>query len=458
VIKNYFTYFIIATFFIITSCNKEKTASAYFTGQIANPKEKNIHLFQNSKPVKDADLTNNNSFSVKIDSINEGLFTFKHGNEIQYIYITPNDSLVMRLNTWDFDESLIFSGRGSIKNNFLMQLFIENEKQDRLFYAYYNLNEKEFIKKTDSLLQIKLLYYKQYQETNHQKSKKFDHLIQLAIYYPIYSQLEKYGTLSQKNNRKIGTSFYKFRKKINLNRKDFTDFYAYRNYVKNYFKNKAETLSKLHKNKSQSAIMLQQINQEMQKSDFKDELLQNATLTCLLDENCPYPEKKKILKSFYKNCEDNNKIAEIKHITNNMGFVKKGIKLPKLEVTDFKGNPTTIQAHNINKNMVIYFWPKERNRIIYLHKRIKYLQKKYPNILFIGIDGQLDHYNWKSYIKSNHLDKNNQFKIASKEAKKWYCNELPRAIIINKNGIIQNNFSYVTQSNFETLLKKLSNN
>ncbi len=456
--KNYVTYLLFLLTITLISCKKNTVSYAYFTGQIANPKEKEIHILKNNQILKNATLKHNNNFVIKLDSVTEGLFSFKHGNEIQYIYLSPKDSLVMRLNTWDFDESLIFSGKGAVKNNFLMYLFLENEKQDKLFYNYYNLSEKEFLNKKDSLLQIKLIAFKQYKENSTNNSKKFNNLVHLAIYYPIYSQMEKYAINAIFNNKYLSSSYYDFRKDIKIDQKYFKSFYAYRNYIKSYFQTKTASISKKNKDKTQSLLLLEQINKELKSSSFKDELLQSATLNCLLDENCSNVDKQNALKSFYKNCKNFRKISEIKSITNSMQYIKKGLKLPTISIEDYQGNSASIQAENIHQNTVIYFWPKERNRIVYMAKRLHYLQKKYKNITFIGIDGQLDKYNWKSFIKSNNLNSKNQFQLDEKNKNNWFCNELPRAILIDKNGVIKNDFSYLAQKDFEVLLQKLSKN
>jgi len=458
VIKNYITYFFFIALIGLVGCKKKQASFAYFTGQIANPKEKEIHLYKKNKEIKKASLNNEHNFSLKIDSIQEGLYSFKHGNEIQYLYFMPKDSLVMRLNTWDFDESLIFSGKGANRNNFLMHLFLENEKQEKLFYKYYRLTENAFLKKADSLLQLKLLAYKQFKETSIEKSKQFDNLVHLAIFYPIYSQMEKYAKINREKHQSVSASFYSFRKKTTLNRKDFTTFYAYRNYVNNYFQNKANQVANKKGIHAVSMVLLEQINSELNASNFKDELLENATINCLLDETCSLDDKQKAIHSFYANCKNSKKIKEVKTITNSMQNIRKGDVLPPLELLNYNGKKVVLNKNNIRQNSVIYFWPKERNRILFMIKRVKYLKKKYPKIRFIGIDSQLDTFNWKTYIKTNNLSKENQFKLALKDANKWFCNILPRAIIVDKNGIIQNHFSYIAQRNFETLLRNLSKN
>ncbi len=439
--------------FITFSCKNNRTSTAYFSGQIANPKEKSIQIIHNNKVLKTKKLDTENNFSIKLDSVSEGLFTFKHGDEIQYVYLMPKDSLVMRLNTWDFDESLIFSGKGSIRNNFLLHLFLENEKQEKLFYNYYSLNENKFTKKTDSLLQIKLLAFKQFKDNYFEKSEKFDALIDIAIHYPIYAQMEKYAANCRNKNKKLNPNYYNFRENISLNNKEFESFYAYRNYVKQYITNKSNQVAKKNTNKPKSVVILEQINTDIDNCTLKNELLQNATINCLLDERCDYNTKQKAIAAFLKNCSDKKQIKQIKNIQKGLEKFKKGEKLPELVLVNFKGNTIHFNANSIKNKTVIYFWPKERNRIVFMSKRVHYLKNKYPNITFIGIDGQLTRYNWIAYVKSNNLSQDKQYQLQNKNSNHLFSNDLPRAVILNKDGVIQNIFSFIGQKDFEKLLK-----
>ena len=69
-------------------------------------------------------------FNITIDTISSGLYTFYHEPEFQYIIIDENDNLQIRLNTLDFDESLVYTGKGSSKNNFLMDVFLRSENDE----------------------------------------------------------------------------------------------------------------------------------------------------------------------------------------------------------------------------------------------------------------------------------------------------------------------------------------
>ncbi|NJM79653.1 MAG: hypothetical protein HC854_08650 [Flavobacterium sp.] len=123
-IKNYFKYFLPLTIIALTSltsCNKAfepDSFVAYFGGEIINPQDNYVLFLKDDTVIDTIFLDKNNRFLHKFDSLSPGLYTFKHNPEYQYIYFDKNDSLMIRLNSFDFDNSLTFCGRGDEKNNF----------------------------------------------------------------------------------------------------------------------------------------------------------------------------------------------------------------------------------------------------------------------------------------------------------------------------------------------------
>ena len=110
----------------LISCKSENNKRAtYFGGKIINPKSNHVVLFSMDKAIDTFYLDKTNRFIGKLDSIDEGLYSFFHGNESQYIYLEPKDSLMLRLNTWAFDESLVFAGEGAERNNILIDCFLD---------------------------------------------------------------------------------------------------------------------------------------------------------------------------------------------------------------------------------------------------------------------------------------------------------------------------------------------
>jgi hypothetical protein len=142
--------------------SSKKETLTYFGGKIINPKSKYVVLFSLDKVVDTFYLDTENKFLGKLKNANEGLYYFFHGDENQYIYLEPKDSLMLRLNTWDFDESLVFAGEGAERNNILIDCFLEDEKERKAFYDFNKLEPTAFKNKVSYLEKQKLGTYNYY--------------------------------------------------------------------------------------------------------------------------------------------------------------------------------------------------------------------------------------------------------------------------------------------------------
>jgi len=165
--KNYFSspiikLLLVGVLAISVSCkDSNENNITYFGGKIKNPKAEYVYFSKGMKVLDSARIDSYNKFSFQMDSIDIGLYSFNHGPEFQYLYLEPKDSLLIYLNTWDFDESLIFSGKGSAKNNYLINLYLQQEKYQKTFKPNYSLNEEEFSKLIDEGIKKQLNSYDQ---------------------------------------------------------------------------------------------------------------------------------------------------------------------------------------------------------------------------------------------------------------------------------------------------------
>ena len=150
-IKNLFYFNTVFFLLILASCTNSKVDKTYFGGQIINPKSDYVILFEKEIPIDTFYLEDNNRFLAEIKNIKEGLYYFRHADEFQYIYLEPKDSILIRLNTLNFDESLVFSGKGAERNNFLLDCYMNAEKENEGFYDYYKLNPTRFTKVVNTL-------------------------------------------------------------------------------------------------------------------------------------------------------------------------------------------------------------------------------------------------------------------------------------------------------------------
>src|SRR5690606_29758910 len=98
---------------------------------------------------------------------------------------------MVRINVFNFDESLVFCGKGEEKNNFLVEMYLKNQKDRNNTFSTFDLNEKEFLKKADSSYQEALKLY------NERKqfilwSDDFDVIAKASVDYPYYAKKEFY--------------------------------------------------------------------------------------------------------------------------------------------------------------------------------------------------------------------------------------------------------------------------
>ena len=109
-IKKYLYIFL--SLHVLTACKSVvEEEYTYFGGKIINPKSDYVTLHSQDHLIDSFPLNKQGKFLGKITDLNEGLYYFVHGNENQHVYLEPKDSLMLRLNTWDFDESIVFTGK-----------------------------------------------------------------------------------------------------------------------------------------------------------------------------------------------------------------------------------------------------------------------------------------------------------------------------------------------------------
>ena len=243
---------VIFTFFSCSNTDKT-TQPTFFGGQIVNPKSNNVILYKDEKALDTIWLKPDNSFLMRFDSISEGLYSFKHGSykkgfEFQYVYIEPTDSIIIRLNTWDFDESLVFNGKGAEKNNFLISSYLKNEKDNYEFHTFSDFESPVFEKKIDSVQKINLEQFTRLKNSKIILSDGFNKLVDVAINYPIYRRKEMYPYIHKNRMHldsfpEVSESYYNYRKDINLNNEDLLSFFTYHNYVSSQLYNLAYSKS-----------------------------------------------------------------------------------------------------------------------------------------------------------------------------------------------------------------------
>lgn len=440
---------------------EQKSTAITFGGEIRNPKANFVVLHKNDKVIDTLNLNEKNRFLKTYSTLKEGLYTFTHGVEFQYIYFTPKDSVLIRLNTWDFDKSLVFNGKGSAKNEFLLKMLLLNEEDKKNIYNQFHLNENVFSKKLDSLKEKKLALFKEFEKTETELTNKFKNLINVAINFSNYKLKEIYPYYHKKKLKleklpMVSNSFYAFRKKIDLNEESLLSFYPYQNYIISYLHNISAYQKETNPTQKDPVLnLLNNINEKITITKFKNSLLKIITTNNLLLENkVSEKAEQKRIHTFLKICTNKEYKEQVKNLIKDIKTLKVGEKFKNLKITSTKGKSTSLYKEIGNKSSVIYFWNEQYMSPEHLVKRINSLQKSFPNITFIGI-----HIDDNCEMENNpYLKKFNPkllFRVENYKSLSFLNTTYPRAIILKKDKTIISGYTQIYHNKIKSILKNL---
>ena len=457
----YFIYALLV-FSAIACRNTKDNVATYFGGQIINPKTNYVLFLKDEKVIDTLLLDENNRFLMNFPSLDEGLYTFKHGTEFQYVYLEPSDSILVRLNTWDFDQSLVFSGKGGAKNEFLLNLFLQNEKEERMMYTHFDLNEKDFQAKIDSLSKERVVIYKDFSTHEEAISNGFKKFINIAIQFPLYQLKEIYPYYHKDvNNLKqypeVSKAFYDFRNTISLNEENLVSFYPYQNYVVSYLYNISFRLKEKDSTKNDITVnILNAINEHIKAPAFKNLLLKRIIVGDFLKSESACRINEEALGIFLANCTNKDYLEKVNNLVKDCNYISQEEPLKDFEIISHKNTSMTINEIIKNKNAVIYFWSLDDMSSEYLVKRIKFLEKRFPDLLFIGINMQNTPQDLMKESNLKLLDLNNQYQLSKDSyAYNYLSSKLPRTILVDDAGIVKNGFTNLDSRNLDSELNKL---
>lgn len=434
---------------------------AYFGGEIENPKNNFVVFMKNDKVIDTFYLDKDNRFFHKFDSLTPGLYSFKHDPEYQYVFFDKNDSIMVRLNSNDFDNTLMFCGRGDEKNNFMMELFLKDLNLKNNMFDIYEKDEKFFSKYIDSSYQsTRKLYNKRKSFINW--SEEFDEIAKANIELNYAYKKEIFPIVHEfKTGNSIKTqlpkSYYSYRKKINVNQPNLLHYSPFINYMTSMLNNIVLTDSKgsLDDMSLENNIKKLQIADTLIKDKHvKNLVVNNIANMYLLSDQCSV-NNGKFFNLYSKMVSDEKMKSNVMQTANNIQKLKNNAILPEVSLLDTNKKLVKI-SDIINKKTIIYFWTKQADsHSFYSHKKVDELKVKYPDIQFIAININNSQEDWLKEIKSKNYNNSIELRATNFEElkNKWVINKVYRTMIINKNGTINDAFVSMFDANFENNLK-----
>ena len=305
---------IVLLFFLIFACNTEH--KTFLGGKILNKTSNSISIYKDNLLVNESKISNDGLFTISLGKTSPGLYSFYHEPEFQYIIIDENDSLQIRLNTLDFDESLVYTGIGSSKNNFLMDVFLKTEKDEIKINSNIDLNPKDFKNLVDSLYNKQIDSYNEFKE-----SKKLTVtskiIIKNAILYPYISKFHSYIIRNNVLNKKQVNLFDNYYDEINYNLDELAFFKPYIDFlyleIYNQIKNNFDYNSALDFNIKR----LNYTNEIIRSEIVKTRILRFHAIGFLLQRE-DEGKNKKFLDSFLEISQNTNLNDEIVKLYNNL--------------------------------------------------------------------------------------------------------------------------------------------
>ena len=446
--------------FGLFSCQTEETSdSIFFGGQIVNPSASFVTLYKDNKTIDCLALNNNYRFFKYYDSLQAGIYKLEHIPEYKSVFLEKGDSIWVRINASSFNESIVYSGKGAAKNNFMMDLLLNYETENNFLSSKYSNNSASFQKIIDSLLVEKKNQWIRMDSIN-QLSPIAQKITQAAYIYPYATRKERYALLRGTYWSKIQDStYFDYRKYLSLSETDLAFFDPYINYLMNYLSEKAlDSAQNYFRNKQtteHNVKRLQLIDQYISGSVLKNNLARAVAFEELL--NLDNHEKHDyFLKQFLIVNNSKSYLKEVLGLHSDIKNMSKGKKLPQLALQNHLLD--TISSNSLfGKPTVFYFWSQTqmghyRNTI----QKAKLLTKEFPQYNFKGVC--LQPFNEIVFQVHQMMDVPHDSQLAfidfEEGSKKWVLSLLNRAIIVDRKGTIIDGFGNFSSPKFTEILGK----
>lgn len=459
-----FSAFLIILIGSVTSCDKkhsDEDFTAYFGGEVINPQDNYVLFLKDNEVIDTIFLDKNNRFLHKFDSLSPGLYTFKHQPEYQYVYFDKNDSLMVIINSRDFDNSIVFCGRGHEKNNYLMEMYLLSEKDRSNMYDVFFRNSSEFIKNIDSSFALRKKVYDKH-KAKIEWNDRFDSLALASLELPQYFKKEVYPyahkfITGENVIENLPSDYYEHRKKIDFHNPTFANYYPYVNYITSLLNNIAFT----DKNGNIDEYALENSIKKLNIADtliknqkIKNTVLNGLAMRYLLEDQNMY-NNNAFIKRYLEISTDKKMQREINIIANAVHKLAIGKKLPFQKFVDINNKPVILENLISEQTVIFFCTTNAESHLNAVHKKVFDYSKKYPKVKFIAINIDDSYDSWKN--KLDEFDPKNVVEIHANDFEKikkdWVINKIHRTIIVNADGTIKNAFVNLFDINFEKNLQ-----
>ncbi len=422
-------------------------------GQIKNPvSDSAIILNLKNKTIATITLDSAGYFADTLH-IPAAYYQFHIGNQYAWLYLKPGQQLDMSVDYRNFDQTLHFSGKGADINNYLAQkTLLEQQLKPKISYKYYGqLNEKDFIKLTDSiqnsqrqlLKSVKNKRFKNLETLRNQLAKN-----RLIASYPMVKQY-----LTHNETYQTSKDFPVAYQNVNINDTLIDKIPNGLDYINSFIN------YQLSQNQTETDPYekLKYIDQHINNQDIKNELVYKEAQYNLL-----YTKKLDNFYQLFQNIEQDSVYkAKIKVKYDNIKSLQPGEPSPDFTAYDINGKEYHLKDF-AGKALYIDLWATWcapcRAELPYLDQLKKQYKGQPINFVSFDVYDQKD-----KWVQMLNQQKMTGWQLINTDRdlpflKKYVVDGIPRFILLDKNGhIVDANAPRPSQKRLISLLDKTIN-
>ncbi len=449
---------------VVFSCKQETPpAKAILTGKITNTIGDFATISLNNK-IDSSYFNNDSLFRFDIDIKKGSYCVFKQGHEITTLFIAPGDSIYMTLNTDMFDESIIYSGKGAKKNNYLVKKFLDNEKLGLDYKTLYSLSSDSFLLKIDSSKNAELSSLEKFEkEANPDKDfiefEKNKIKLENAISKLNYPSYYAYFT---KQEAKINNDWYAFVNDFDVNDSKLNSLPDFDNFFNGLVEYKAKQLMESDSVLSKRLYAKTAAKFNIINKMVKDKLMKNKYIYDIMDEKVKYSSINNIEKLFadFSNfCSDSTYIAKIDSSLKLWTNLAEGLPAPDFKAIDINGKVYKLSDFR-GKYVYIDVWATWCGPCLREAPFLEKIEEEFAknNITFLSISIDNTQEPWKEFLKkgnSHGLQLYAEGAWKSTLAKEYLIHSIPRFMLFDKEGKIIDVRAARPSGNIDEIIKSL---
>ncbi|AZQ43967.1 TlpA family protein disulfide reductase [Nonlabens ponticola] len=409
----------------ITSCNSPTETKTIIKGKVVNPEVSYVVLTDYATVNDTIKLDEKGIFDISYKNADEGFYTIGYPGEYQSFFLAPGDSLRLRFNTKEFDESLSFTGDHARENSYLLDLFLDMERSNMEFLSIINDDPQTFY---DKVKQVQ----NQRQEALQRSAEKYnfnDHftaLTDFVIKLNSYYKLEQYPlnrdqNIYLDNSQSLPEEFFSHRDRVELGNPKLLNNFAFSPYINALISNKAfEKVS----NETNADVDLTSYTFHQQRIEVMDDLIEDrftknhlaaTEIKNFIRTRKNAVEINKLVTDFLAVSTDRNLNAEVTQMAATYIDLDPGNMLPDFDLRGMTNESINL-SNEVDGLSVIYYWSiNDEEYALEIHDQVKNLQIKYPEIEFIGINiDNISYEEWKGYIQNYGFNNSLEYQIVDK--------------------------------------------